>query len=82
MGGLLKADKENNGGHEMSIRNTLYLMDDHPEIDEEIAIHIKSLMQDMKKLFDLDLPGDDRGSIAYEAVAKWVVDAMGDKVFK
>ena len=39
----------------MSVRNTLYLMDTHPEIDEEIAIHIKSLMQDMKKSFDLDL---------------------------
>ena len=65
----------------MSIRNTLYLMDNHPEIDEEIAIHIRSLMQYMQKEFNLDLPGDDRGAKAYEAVAKWVVDAMGDTVF-
>ena len=60
----------------MTIPYTEWIEDNMPELAEEIDIYIRSLKQDLKKDFSILLHGDDRGVIAYEAIAKWVCQSM------
>ncbi len=55
---------------------TEWIEENMPELADEIDIHLRSLMQDLKKDFSIFLYGDDRGAIAYEAIAKWACQSM------
>ena len=58
------------------IYHTKSIEENNPDLAEEIDIHLRSLGQDLKKNFGISLLADDRGVIAYEAVAKWVVESI------
>tara|TARA_R100001530_G_C4213037_1_gene127964 strand:+ start:298 stop:519 length:222 start_codon:yes stop_codon:yes gene_type:complete len=61
---------------ENTIPYTEWIEENMPELSDEIDIHLRSLMDEMAKEFTILLHGDDRGAIAYEAVAKWVCQSM------
>ena len=48
----------------------------NPNLADEIDIHLRSLKQDLKKNFGINLLADDRGVIAYEAICKWVGESI------
>ena len=58
------------------IYHTQTIEENHPDLADEIDIHIRSLKQDLEKNFGINLLADDRGVIAYEAVCKWVVESI------
>ena len=55
---------------------TEWIEENMPELANEIDIYLRSLKQALKKDFSIFLYGDDRGVIAYEAIAKWVCQSM------
>ena len=77
LGGLLKADKENNGGYEMNSFGGLEyyhkLEEEYPSlIMAEIDHFLRELSISLKKHCHINLLKDDRGALADEAVCKWV----------
>ena len=61
---------------ENTIPYTEWIEENMPELANEIDIYLRSLKQALKKDFSIFLYGDDRGVIAYEAIAKWVCQSM------
>ena len=61
---------------ENTIPYTEWIEENMPELADEIDEHFRWLKNSLKKEFSIHLHGDDRGVIAYEAIAKLVCESM------
>lgn len=64
--------------------DTVFKVGDNPAgvdgqaFDTEIEHYLGGLMKSIESHWGVHLHGDDRGAIAWEAVAKWVVESLED----
>ena len=64
--------------------DTVFKVGDNPAgvdgqaFDTEIEHYLGGLMESIESHWGVHLHGDDRGAIAWEAVAKWVVESLED----
>ena len=45
----------------------------------EIDYFLSGLMKSLDKHFDIEMVGDDRGALAYEAISKWIIQSINEK---
>lgn len=64
--------------------NTIFKVGPNPAgvggqaLNNEIEHYLGGLMKSIESHWGVHLHGDDRGAIAWEAVAKWVVESLED----
>ena len=61
---------------ENTIPYTEWIDENMPELESSLNMIFRSLKHDLNTDFSIFLHGDDRGVIAYEAIAKWVCQSM------